>query len=67
MLVLGNSRDSVSIVIISVIIMREKNLAKNYYCDSGHVVTECALDIVLPQYTHKHVKKHEKIARNISH
>ena len=26
----------------------------------------CAFDIVLPQHTHKHVKKHAKMARNIS-
>ena len=25
----------------------------------------CAFDIVLPQHTHKHVKKHVKMARNI--
>ena len=26
----------------------------------------CAFDIVLPQYTHNHVKKHAKMVRNIS-
>ena len=26
----------------------------------------CEFDIILPQHTHKHVKKHSKTARNIS-
>ena len=34
---LGDSSDSVTIVIVSVTIMTM--ITKNYYCDSGHVVT----------------------------
>ena len=54
---LGNSCDSVTIVIVSVTIMTV--IAKTYYRDSGHVVQACAFSIVSPQQTHNHMKKHE--------
>ena len=54
----------VTIVIVSVTITTV--IVKNYYHDSGHVVTACAFDIVLPRHTHNHMEKNVKMARNIS-
>ena len=54
---LGDSNDSVTIVIVSATIMTV--IVKNYYHVSGHV------DMSMPQHTHKHMKKHVKIARNV--
>ena len=53
-----------TIVIVSVTIMTV--IAKNCYVIVDMWLQACAFDIVSPQHTHNNVKKHAKMARNIS-
>ena len=54
-LVLDDSSNSVTIIIITVTIVIVDMWLRT-----------CSFDIVLPQHTHNHMKTHTKIARNIS-
>ena len=58
---LGDSSDSVTIIIISVTITTA--IAKNYYHDNGLVVSgKC----ISPKHTHNYVKNNAKMVMNIS-
>ena len=57
LLVLGDSSNSMTIIIISVTITTA--IAKNYYHDSGH---GCTFNIVSPRHIHNCTKKYVKMA-----
>ena len=63
MLGLGNSNDSMTIIIISITIMTV--IAKNYCLDSGHVVTGMCVWHCLASTYPQTWKKQVKMARNI--
>ena len=62
---LGDSSDSVTIVIVSVTITTVI-VKKTIIMIVDMWFRACIFDTVLSQYIHNHVKKHAKMARNIS-